>query len=456
MADSRPMIWIPSSVWFSFLAKRLRALRDTQVLLESREITNYGIMTGILTYMMQSVIFTPPVVSSFVRESLALLYFKQVVDRFGMFFLHNLDLSRSNCLPEVLDRDDADILKTLGARVRRKKKIALPSLEVDPDEFPIGRTPTWREVEKCIKERPWALMRAWVWSPHWENDIGESAAKLFQLFSTHIWASLNDNWRAVHSLSISPVSVREAVECWTLKEVYLNFKTITFVPCNAGLQGRISGRKVKSFADRLTLYFPPSTETLSGVWKIFGEEPGYIAEYRKIVDSLMEEEKEALDSSLRVLLAQCQCLPISERGLGKRSAVWNVRGDVVQVLTNPLFYKLETIGGGGWKPAKTRRAPTHQPPKKLQIALLEHSGVTSQAAKRAVNWSRSVNRRRSTKSRNRRIPPSQKPKQKPVKEIDVTGDDDSLEEEGEEGTDNGSETDEDEEESGLSTDTDDD
>ena len=51
---------------------------------------------------------------------------------------------------------------------------------------------------------------------------------------------------------------------------------------------------------------------------------------------------------------------------------------------------------------------------------------------------------------------NQKPKKKPVKEIDVTGDDDSLEEEGEEGIDNGSETDEDEEESGLSTDTDDD
>ena len=169
----------------------------------------------------------------------------------------------------------------------------------------------------------------------------------------------------------------------------------------------------------------------------------------------MEKEKEELNSSLCMLLSRCQCLPISERGLGKRSAVWNIRGDVVQVLTNPLFYKLETIGGGGWKPAKTRRAPTHQPAKKLQIALLEHSGLTSQAAKRAVNWSRSVNRRRSTKSRNRRMPPSQKPKQKLTKEIDMTDDDNSLEEE--EGTDDDDVSEmEDEAESGLSTNTDND
>ena len=44
----------------------------------------------------------------------------------------------------------------------------------------------------------------------------------------------------------------------------------------------------------------------------------------------------------------------------------------------------------------------------MQVSLLEHSGVRKEVAKRAVNWSKSIAKRRSSKAKNRRAPPKRK------------------------------------------------
>jgi len=152
---------------------------------------------------MQSVLFTPTMVNSYVRESLALLNYKATVDRFGMFFLHDLDMTRDVCLPGVLVKDDLDILRKLGVEGIR----GLPNPRADPprnddeeeEAYPIGRKPSWQELITALKVQPWTIMRRWTWPSALdqyknaeEGSMMHAASELFQLFTSQIWATLND------------------------------------------------------------------------------------------------------------------------------------------------------------------------------------------------------------------------------------------------------------------------
>src|SRR5215471_2993752 len=128
--NSNPILWIPSHLWFHALERRIRTICHVQCKLHTIRPPNYGILTGLLSYLLQSVLYTPPTTSSHVNESLALLRFRQVVDRYGMFFLHELDLTKEICLPEVLPMDDMKVLQSLGVTLGNKK--GMPKVH-DPD-----------------------------------------------------------------------------------------------------------------------------------------------------------------------------------------------------------------------------------------------------------------------------------------------------------------------------------
>jgi len=57
---------------------------------------------------------TPTMVNSYVREFLVLLNYKATVDRFGMFLLHDLNMTKDISLPGVLVKDDLYVLCKLG------------------------------------------------------------------------------------------------------------------------------------------------------------------------------------------------------------------------------------------------------------------------------------------------------------------------------------------------------
>jgi hypothetical protein len=261
----------------------------------------------------------------------------------------------------------------------------------------------WKEVEHCLKENPWRLIRPLIWTPDLE-DIEGITERLFKLFTTHIWASLNEKWC---TKTVLPGSLQEALECWTLRETHRTLTSARYIACNAGLLGSIPGRRVKSFQERLTIYFPKSTQSLTGTWKVLAEPPGYISEYHTACKQLSAMDVDMLHTALELLLSKCQCLPSSQSShseSGGRTAIWEVRHESVHMLTNPDYYKLAKIGDGRRK-TTIRRAPTHTAVKKLQVTLLKQSGVSQDVAKRAVNWSRKLRQRRTGKAKNRRVPP---------------------------------------------------
>lgn len=376
-------------------------------------------MTGLFTYLMQSVLFTPTMVNTYVRESLALLNYKASVDRFGMFFLPELDMTKEICLPEVLVKDDLSMLRALGVKAKQDRPLLmLPEYHDEDDEeaYPIGKTPSWLELSAMLKLQPWVVM--WRWS--WPKELGHYrdaedgtmehlASKLFQLFTSQIWVTLNDRWKTDPDL-YPPTTLSAALEFWTVDKLHERLRAYCIIPCNSDIHGNIPGPKALSFAMRSRLYFVKCGEPLGNVWEMLGLPPGYIANYREQIEKLDESDVDELHSGLETIFSYCQCLPNSKRQ--GESVVWEVRkGDVI-LLGNSRFYKLDSIGDGGGK-RQTRRAPTHAGKVALQTGLLQLTGLSKAQASTTLKVQKMLTRvaakkRQSTQSKNRRVPPTPK------------------------------------------------
>ena len=89
---SNPVLGLSSNVWFDLLARRMEEIQRTQIQLKRLNPPNLGILTGILNHMLRSIISTPIVYDFHVRESLALLKYRHIVEQANMFFLPELEL----------------------------------------------------------------------------------------------------------------------------------------------------------------------------------------------------------------------------------------------------------------------------------------------------------------------------------------------------------------------------
>jgi hypothetical protein len=168
------------------------------------------------------------------------------------------------------------------------------------------------------------------------------------------------------------------------------------------------------------MYFVPEEDAVSKVWDILGQPPGYISTYREEAEKLNETELDNLHGALETLFSYCQCLPNSKRE--GQSTVWEVRKGEVILLGNPLFYKLDSIGDGG-KQRNNRRAPTHSGTVSIKRGLLQLTGLSKSQASRTLRYADTLKRteakrKKSSRTRNRRIPPTAQKKKKPVSDED--------------------------------------
>jgi hypothetical protein len=69
MVDLEASLWLLSQAWFEFFRCQFETLVEHHMHLYQQNPTasNYGVMTGLFTYLMQSVLFTPTMVNLYVR-----------------------------------------------------------------------------------------------------------------------------------------------------------------------------------------------------------------------------------------------------------------------------------------------------------------------------------------------------------------------------------------------------
>lgn len=298
---------------------------------------NYGVLTCLLHHMLQSVVFTPPQIPKNVRESLYVLRSTSSAQRFGIFFLHDLEIEAKRPLREVAQADTLDVLSEIGVREMKRptKKPALLNLH-PPDatnSFPIGATPTFSDLADAIRSNPISMLRPL--NIEAELNVNDTAALVFKHFTSSFW----------HLIKVLPGTrydclqggIEEALTAWSLEGVHRQ------------TQGHFVCRAVKpssdfavftphtqtQFEDRAEYFFPERNKIPEfPFWEAL-KDHGYL----QILELAPDERLEVIND-LRKLLALCQCLPTE----ANPKQIWEFDlqdgYQAVIVDVNPRYYRI--------------------------------------------------------------------------------------------------------------------
>ena len=350
LVGSNSILWIPGQIWFKFTLERMQAIHSVQRSLFRRQPENYGNLSGILSFMQQSVHSTPRRVETFVRLNLAALQYNGVVDRFGMFFLHNLDmkaLDSDNVLPEITPRDEYAVVKLLPVLSHRNTAATLPEADGAAEDrselHPLGKKPSWDQVAQMLELNPSRLMEDWQWLSALDvykecnnpDALHKLAADMFRMFTRHIWIELNKAHKYDVSVQQIP-DIETALQFWTIGAMYDRLKAAHFCSVNVG-EFQVSGRARAHFGDdaRVKLLF--GELDMGPSWNRLGT--AYLEKYAKKMKELDAEEQDEFREYLGDLLGYCQSLPDSDTRHPWRTD----REGRVLLLANPVYYKVETI-----------------------------------------------------------------------------------------------------------------
>ncbi|KAI5997367.1 hypothetical protein EDD15DRAFT_2162774 [Pisolithus albus] len=417
---SNAILWIPSKVWFEFQARRVRALQMVQISLKELDPPNLGILTGIICHMIWCTSSTPIILDYHVRESMALLQFSRICERFGLFFLSDLDMRKAPHLKEVQQHDDLEVLKLMQAKLTKPQgQQAWPRITLDDDEerFPIGNMPTWSRLTKTIRDKPWLVMRSWTWSRQL-SYLEPVAGKLFVQFTCQLWIQMEDAWLIDPEKRPEPTSLEDAVECWTLNTTFKTIRACAFNPCNAEVHGSMgTGRRQPSFSDRMSVFFPEVTQgkpARRSPWNIFWTKPGYISEYHEMMKGRTVLEQLEVTNHLAKIFSLLQTLPDATKGSAKTPGkTWRVEDERVVLVTNPKFYKIEGISKEGeQRPARRKISRAVKSRNRVHMDLMEHAGYGELMSSKAQLSERSrleqARNRKSAKAKNARKPPERR------------------------------------------------
>ncbi|KAH7889117.1 hypothetical protein F5I97DRAFT_1923652 [Phlebopus sp. FC_14] len=372
--DSNPILWVSSKVYCDFMIRRLEELRFLQVRFFKRPRSNYGIMTSIIVHLLRNVSFSIPGKHTHVIEALRDLSFEAVVQRFGMFFLQDLDPVTGELLV-IAQKDDADSPEATT-------------------EYPLGKRPTWEELVHCLDEDPTRIMHCWRWNSVQTWD--EYASDLFIAFTNDMWLAL-DPARLQNPLD-TMITLQEAIKSWSVSHVAENLLSVRFLPNSHGLDKRT--KQCCDFEDLLDVFFP-QVQTLqrNTVWMRFSQRHGYLCMYSEFQETLSVEQFQNLKENLVELLCHVQCLPNSTKATqSSHGRLWTGSCGTVDMRTNPRWYRLKGLSSVKRTTRKVMRInlPTHQ----VLTRLDEAQGITSRASK-----TRQRQEKRSARSRNKRVPP---------------------------------------------------
>ncbi|KAG1789662.1 uncharacterized protein HD556DRAFT_1243502, partial [Suillus plorans] len=420
--QSDPILWIPSTIWFELIRRRVREIQRTQISIVKKNPPNLGILTGLLNHMLRSTTSTPIIYDSHVRESLTLLEYRNVLETAGMFFLQDFDINSDTCLEEVQQIDDVNVLGLMGvtAKAQRDRAVgrmdAWRSNESESKDYPLGRTPTWTSLKTAILHSPGTIMREWSWTSRMSNIL-LTVGRLVVMFTRHMWLMLTQE--VMKGIIPYPNSLYDAMKCWTITSIDDTLASVAFEACNAGLHdhtgvtpGRL-GPKSRAFVDRCSLFFPdPDAPHKSNAqWCLLWEGDGYIAEFHRTMKTLDGDQQESLKQGLRDVFSELHCLPAS----GAR--VWIQKKDAIVFITNPAFYRIDRIGRGG---ESQRRAPRARRTMKvikgkrifaadlMDSQPFDTDGNLRRKTERQKR--REIHKKMTMEKRNKRVPPPPRPR----------------------------------------------
>ena len=406
--QSRPILWIPSQIWFDLMASRIEGLKRAQKALKKENPPNYGTKTSILCHLIRCLYSTPIVMDPYLRQSLKDLEAERFCDRFGMLFLYDMD-------EQIVKEDSSEVRKIMGANVKVRRKVLAPSNPfTSSEDWPLGPTPSWKDVSRLIEDQPERLIRPWVYDPIW--DLGDLNAGLFFVqFTREFWLQLSQAQTTnafADTMVINPRicdNLKEAMACWSLDHVNTWILSVKFQASSAGLEGDIPGRHHLSFAQRRTTFFPAQNTIpglpISSKWRIYWTD-GYIARYHQLCLQLSTAQLQHFHDKLDMLFANIQCLPDVNKPTSKTpGSTWTLAHDCnsIKMVTNPHFYRLQKIG---IQTRAAKRPTTTKRPQDFHVQVLQMQGLDPKRNRASKHLRKPQVDRRSTRTKQARKPPT--------------------------------------------------
>lgn len=374
--------------------------------------TNYGLITGVLNHLLRSVETTPKMVPAHVIRSLADLRLRQTRSRFGMMFLHNINLtSVQYALVDIEDDDTQDVLAALKIKKkfnpRRNPSHSGPSVA-----YPLGQYPTWKAVQQAVRHEPWNIIRQYQVPPLSRLLI---VRRSFQMFTEQMWDSLNDTHLTAvgrpeaHSLDV-------AMKAWSVGAVFDCITKVSWETINTGHWKSISGPRERAFHMRVRMYFPSTREIASdspALRRFHLLDTGYLSQFWQSMAPLSDDERDDVYRDLEDLFRHIQCLPgtrIIERGDAPLpTTTWQISGGAVRVITNPSYYMIKGLGNDrphrrgarSGKAVLSERDALQQQLQKANVPAAQHGMII----RNALGAQSNKDPRRSVRMNNARKPP---------------------------------------------------
>ena len=294
-------------------------------------------------HIIRHVCHSPIAQQKYLREALRDVRFQEVMNDYGMFFLHDLDLDR-HCIHEIPTEDpyDCKIAMSFKGKVPKPLTVAQTPNSQPSGLYPLGDTPAWPEVKAFIGRGANVFMNEWVWDPEWDEE-NPMAAQLFVRFTREYFATLKLD--ALRADAPSPTSLHDAMKACTVDEMIITLTSCWFTASNHGLKGKVPRFRSQSFRENALSFFPQdSTAYRDSSWAPFLQH-GYMGEYFHKVKNLDDEDGQALVEGICNIFGRLHCLPvIVTPSLKAKGRVWTASQDGIHLLTNPIFYKLKAIG----------------------------------------------------------------------------------------------------------------
>jgi hypothetical protein len=351
--ESDPIAWLPAKTFFRFSSRRFIELHELHRKLAFIRPENYGTLSALILHLMRTVMVTPSSIPPYVQSALRMLHEGKVMERFGMFFVDDLDLDEMDRINENLGQQDGDGIKqdqkaALATRFPPKKGqgrgIQLTESHRTAD-YPWGETILWSTIQRLLKDQPVDFLRPFIFHlPEMGLEIFHLVESLFNEFTKDTWLGFQESFVPA-GVRPSSNSLKDSMEVWSCQNIILRLcGKCLFLPSNYGLEGSPTSKGSDlSFKDLRLLFFPPpghcfKTKT---IWACLSEPNGYIGRYWEILGGFEDDKGkiDALQEGIDKVFEQLQCLPQSNAV----SSLWHATGGSVCFLTNPHYYRMRAV-----------------------------------------------------------------------------------------------------------------
>ncbi|KAG8898861.1 hypothetical protein FRB99_007093, partial [Tulasnella sp. 403] len=379
--SARPVLWIPSKLWFSFIQGRIEAIRDAQVELSNSRPSNHGTITAILLHLLRLTVVNPQFVHPFIRTNLRDLRFEEIIATFGMFFLHDLDIHKGR-LPEV-EEDSREVLKLMGNTSKTSKlpiHSHLDSIGVTSPDFPLGPYPTWDQTASLLQTAPMTFIKEWT--PPTSLVATTKAKQLFIAYTQQVWHTLNTSFITSKDAYPEPTTLVEAMKSWTCDRIGHVVLDRSFITIKAGIKVVGEGEGEALFIERCRTFFPMDTNWYPPTTSMWF--PLYQNGYIKDLQNWLKENphlQKTLEDSLINIFKHLQCFPPSNRpsNPNTRGFIWSTsNAHETNFVVNPTFLRLLGLSKPKRQIQKHRRQ-VHTGRKQIETYLVSSNKKVSMA-----------------------------------------------------------------------------